>query len=794
MPSRPPPTPSAARVTVSPVPATEDPPDPPPLKGALAVLLEDRNLTGSEWCRAYAAAADAWLRDIFQQATAGDENGVTLLAVGGYGRGELAPFSDLDLVLVYDRRGRINPIADAVWYPIWDAGVRLDHSVRTAKEVRTAMDGDIKVALGLLDGRRVAGDERLAESVLTRGLDQWRTRASRWLPTVDELTRQRHERFGDLASLLEPDLKEARGGLRDLHQLRSLGQVVPVLTGVLEDPGLSQAAESLVAARVDLHRNTGRATNLLLLQDQDAVAASLGYDDADALMLALADAGRSLSWVNDDGWRRLESWLAGPVGRGGGRDRPLEPGLVLRDGEVTLLADAPLSSDTSLALRTAAASAELDRPMARTTLDRLATDAVAPNGTWPPDTRQALLRLLGAGRPAVAAIESLDQLGVWLRYLPEWAPIRNKPQRNAYHRFTVDRHLLETAAGAASMVGRVARPDLLLLGALLHDIGKGRGGDHTEIGIAVVRELAPRLGLDEGDTATLQTLVRYHLLLPEVATRRDLDDPATAGGVAAAVGDRGTLYLLGALTEADSLATGPSAWGPWKAGLVGRLVDLTAATLEGRPPVDARAAALGPEQQALLAAGRLQILADGGRIVVVAPDRPGLLATVAGVLTLAGTTVRSATTVSDPATAMALLRFDVTPTFDSLPEWGDVTGQLQAALEARIALPALLEERERQYARYRRASAAAPAEARVIIDNGASAASTVVEVRAPDRGAVLYRLAKALADSGLTITSALVTTMGAGVIDVFYVQDASGERLADPQALARLAATVESAL
>ena len=588
-------------------------------------LLEDRHLTGRDWCRAYAATVDAWVREVFQFGPlAATRKGLALLAVGGYGRGEMAPGSDLDLLLVHDRRGQIKPIADALWYPIWDTGLHLDHSVRTAKEVRSVMDDDIKVALGLLDGRRVAGDQTLAQADLGRSAEQWKTRASRWLPSVDEVTRQRHSRFDDLAFLLEPDLKESRGGQRDLHLLWSLGHVVPILAGVLDDPALGQAAEVLAAARVELHRATGRSTNTLLLQDQDAVAAALHYEDADALMAALADAGRALAWVNDDGWRRLESSLAGPARRAGGRDHPLEPGLVLRDGEVTLVADALLSVDTSLALRAAAISSELDLPMARSTLDRLAADAVAPDGLWPPETLLALVRLLGSGRPAVAAIEALDQRGIWVRYLPEWEPIRNRPQRNAYHRFTVDRHLVETAAGAAALTRTVDRPDLLLLGALFHDIGKGRGGDHTEIGISVVRQLGPRLGLSEVDVATLQTMVRHHLLLPDTATRRDLDDPVTAATVATAVGDRSTLELLAVLTEADSLATGPAAWGHWKAQLVAALVDLTAALLEGRPSPERGAAPLGAEQLALLAGGDLQLLGRRRRLTVAAPDRPGV--------------------------------------------------------------------------------------------------------------------------------------------------------------------------
>jgi [protein-PII] uridylyltransferase len=757
-------------------------------------LLENRSLTGAAWCCAYAEAADAWLQEVFRTATRGDDKGVALLAVGGYGRGEIAPRSDLDLLLVYDRRGRIKPVADAIWYPIWDAGLSLDHSVRTPREVRSAMDADIKVALGLLDARRVAGDLKLAGAVLTRALDQWRTRAGRWLPALDEVTRRRHQRFGDLAFLLEPDLKEARGGQRDLHLLWSLGRVVPVLAAVLDDPALTEAAATLAAARVELQRTTGRAANALLLQDQDAVAAALGCTDADELMAGLATAGRAVAWVNDDGWRRLESWLAGPARRAGSRDHPLEPGLVLRDGEITLVAEAPVSLDTSLPLRTAAVSAELDKPMARTTLDRLAAEARGPEDIWPPETLHAFLRLLGAGPPAVAAIEALDQLGVWVRYLPEWAAVRNKPQRNAYHRFTVDRHLVETAAGAARLTRSVARPDLLLLGALFHDIGKGRGGDHTELGVAIVGALGPRLALSEVDRGVLENLVRYHLLLPEVATRRDLDDPATAASVAAVVGDQETLYLLAALTEADSLATGPSAWGPWKAGLVDRLVTLTAAILRGQPLPESRPPDIGPEQRALLAAGGLHLWADGGRLTVAAPDQTGLLATVAGVLTLARVTVRSAATLSDPATGMALLRFEVAPAFDALPDWGQVRNNLAAALEGRLPLGPRLRERERASARHRWSAPPVPADVRVTIDNAASAAASVVEVRAPDRGPVLYQVGQALAGCGVTITRALVNTLGAEVLDVFYVQTVAGSRVDDPASQQALAEAVTRAL
>ena len=763
------------------------------LKELRAGLLADRSLEGLEWCAAYARAVDGWLAGLFQ--AAGGDHGFALIGVGGYGRGSLAPGSDLDVLLLHDGRSkRVKEVADAIWYPIWDTGLRLDHSVRTTKELRAAMDSDIKVALGVLDGRLIAGDRELAEPALGRAIELGSSRASRWLPELDRITRGRHERFGDLAFLLEPDLKEARGGLRDLQLLRSLCKVAPVLSDSLADRQLAWAERMLSSARVELQRPTGQSTNLLLLQDQDLVAGALGMDDADALMSAVADAARAIAWVSDDGWRRVTSWLAGPRGRRS-EELVLEPGVMLRDGEINLTAGADPAVDPSLALRAAAASAELDKPLARAALDRLAARTLAPEGVWPPRVLQALLRLLGAGRPAIAAIESLDQRGVWLRYLPEWSPVRNRPQRNAYHRFTVDRHLLEAVAVASTMQSEVHRPDLLLLGALLHDIGKGRGGDHTMIGMAVSAHLGCRMGLRATDVETLIDLIRLHLLLPDVATRRDLDDPATAAAVAAAVGNQDTLELLAALTEADSLATGPAAWGRWKAGLVARLVDQVAATLQGRPPPDNRRAELTPPERSLLASGTLEVVfTDEGRLLVAAPDQAGLLAHVAGVLTVSGAYVLSATTISDEATNMALLRFEVAPAFDELPDWTRVKADLQAALDGRMDVDRLLVERDARYARFAPSTSAHTPEVRVIFDNDSSPTSTIVEVRAPDRGPVLYRVTRALSAAGVTITCALVGTLGAEAIDVFYVHRNAGGRVTDPALQTQLRESVLSAL
>ncbi|HEX2038566.1 MAG TPA: nucleotidyltransferase domain-containing protein, partial [Acidimicrobiales bacterium] len=284
-------------------------------------MVEKAGLSGPAFCRAYTETADRWLKELL-----GDERGVALVAVGGYGRGEMAPWSDLDVVLVHAGRKDVRSVADRVWYPIWDAGVALDHSVRTVKEALAVAGDDLKAALGLLDARVVAGDASLGEELASKARAQWQSRAGKWLPRLQEAVAARHAEFDDVAFLLEPELKEGKGGLRDVHVL----QAVALATPVASDGGgpVREAAEVLLSVRVALHRRAGRALDRLLLQEQDAVAADLGYADADALMAAVAAAGRTIAWASDDAWARVASSLAGPRGRSAGRDRPLGRGLV----------------------------------------------------------------------------------------------------------------------------------------------------------------------------------------------------------------------------------------------------------------------------------------------------------------------------------------------------------------------------------------------------------------------------------------------------------------------------------
>jgi [protein-PII] uridylyltransferase len=311
--------------------STSGPPSLRATRQALAARV-GVDLPAAEFPRLYAAAADAFLTALLLSAAGGDTGGCALVAVGGYGRGELCPGSDLDVVLVHRRRSGVDAVAQRIWYGIWDDGVSLDHSVRTPREALAVAREDLKVALGLLDWRLVAGDGEVAAQLGAGAGELWTARARRWLPELRSSLAERHRRCGEVPFLLEPDLKESQGGLRDVHALRAAAAAAPVLGALLGDRPLVEPEALLTRCRVALQSAQARPSERLALQDQDRVAATLGFEGADALMAAVAAAGREVSWVSADAWRRVSSWLEGPRSRGS-RDRPLAPGIVLRDGE-----------------------------------------------------------------------------------------------------------------------------------------------------------------------------------------------------------------------------------------------------------------------------------------------------------------------------------------------------------------------------------------------------------------------------------------------------------------------------
>jgi [protein-PII] uridylyltransferase len=758
-------------------------------------------------------ALDAWLGELLADAVAGTPpptrrrgspspltgtEGLALVAVGSLGRREPAPHGDLDLVLVHDDRPEIAALADALWYPIWDAGLRLDHSVRSVTEAVGVAATDVKAGLGLLDARLVAGDAALAASLRTATLASWRSSASRLLPQLRDLRRDRARLVGELAFLLEPDLKEAYGGLREGQVLRAVAAAQ-----LADEPGaeVEQAYALLLNVRDELRRRAGRATDVLVRQEQRPVAEALGLADEDALLREVSLAGRRLAFVADETWRRVE---AASVRRPRARYRrvqrePLADGVVRQGDEVVLARDARPAADPGLLWRAAAAAARADLPLSPYTLKVLAVHSPPLPEPWPAEVRWSFLRLLASGRPAVTVLEQLDQEGLLDRVLPEWERVRSLPQRHPWHRFTVDRHLVEAAAAASELTRDVDRPDLLLVAALLHDIGKGWEGDHSVVGEPVAARIAARMGFAEADVAVVATLVRHHLLLPDTATRRDIDDPATIERVAETIGsDPAVLQLLHALAQADGAATSASAWSPWKAHLVAGLVARVQAAL-GSPAAGGHEPVLEPTPPQVTARlpdpglGAITVgiedVADGQQVTIGMPDRPGVFSLCAGVLALNQLDVRAAKVSSDDGRGTAV--FAVRPRFGRAPVPQILADGVRAALDGTLPLADRLRQREADY-RQDGVRSAPPRiswhDAEVSGDDAG-----IVEVRAGDRAGLLYRLTAALAAEGMDVTGARVETLGADAVDSFYVCSPTGSPLDAAQRARVERALVEAA-
>jgi [protein-PII] uridylyltransferase len=491
-------------------------------------------------------------------------------------------------------------------------------------------------------------------------------------------------------------------------------------------------------------------------------------------MLNLAGAAHAIEWATERFWRRVDRLV-----RSGGRAvsrtnvmATLAPGVVVIDDEAHVAADAEVD-EPSFVFRYAAAAAHAGYPLGGRALRLLASRGVPPGEVWTERTLRAFVSLLGAGQPLVHTVEALERYGLFSRYLPEWRAVRSLPQRNAFHTYTVDRHLLQTVANATEHVRAVGRPDLLLLGALMHDLGKGYPGDHTEVGMDLVDTVAARMGLPDDDIRTLRSLVEHHLLLAETATRRDLSDPRTAALAAEAVGDKETLDLLAALTEADSRATGPAAWSSWKQALIEELVLVTRAVLHG-----GQVAPPAPDASRFAHLARL-VETDGAMHIehvdqgdvdllrIASRDRTGLFAQIAGVLALHGLDVLSASAATG-ADGVAVDEFRVAKLDAALPNWQRIEHDLRATAAGEIDIDSRLEHRLRS-TRRRRPLAAAPPRLEVLLSNEASASTTVVEVRTADAPAVLYRLSHALTGLDLDVRSAVVATLGHEVVDAFYV-------------------------
>jgi len=754
------------------------------------LLSDGAELDATRLREAWLELHESWLAAKAVEIGITDGSGFAIVGVGGLGRRELLPHSDLDLILLHDNKsdGELEQVADRLWYPLWDANVRLDHSVRTVTGALHVANSDMTAALGMLEARHITGDAGLSAGLIEGVRRQWRTAIRSRMDELVEMTNARWLRNGRISQRAEPDLKWGRGGLRDVQLLDALALAQLIDRHGMANPdmpggSLDDAHLILLNVRTELHRATGRGRDQLLAQFADEISAALHVGDRFDLARMLSGAGRTIAYHSESGLRTAQNALprrgiSALVRRP--KRRPLDEGVVEYDGEIGLAREAKPETDPGLVLRVAAAAADNNLPIGAGTLKRLADSAPDLPTPWPRAALDDLLVVLLAGPPALNTIEALDRTGLWGRLLPEWDAVRDLPPRDVSHKWTVDRHIVETTINAAPLTTRVARSDLLALGALLHDIGKGRGVDHCVLGADLVIPIAERLGLPPQDVDTISNMVRHHLLLPVTASRGDLNDPKTIEAVSEALGgDSQLLELLHTLAEADSKATGPGVWSDWKASLMADLVRRCRMMMAGEPLPHAEPVA--PHYLSLAADRGVHVEitpGDGERLhaVMVAPEERGLVSKAAAVLALNSLRVLSASVNIHEGVAIA--EFVVSPLFGSPPAADLLRQHFVGALKGDDVL-GTLEKRDSDAANSAMARAGevqvgAPltrstAPPRILWLETDAPGQLVVEVRAMDRIGLLALLTRALEDAGAELAWAKINTFGSTATDVFCV-------------------------
>jgi [protein-PII] uridylyltransferase len=817
-------------------------------------LKEHPGRSGKDLVEALTAAMDAAVRAVWRDSVGMDDR-IALVALGGYGRGELSPQSDVDLMVLHAGRSVAPDVGKRLFYELWDAGFVVGHAIRSVKDSLKLATVNLEAETSFLDARLIAGDERLFAGFVADAIKQTRKRGLRFVEALRDEAAERHAREGAASYLLEPNLKDGAGGLRDRSVVGWLAKVFeldPVELTAVEPDEMDRAAELLFRARNQLHFLVGRPNDVLLLAHQDPVAESLGYRGngrpaVDAFLRDLYGAARVVAFATSSAVAELSGRLARKRSR-----RELAPGVALEDGRVRITERVSPGADPALTMRAFAEAAHAGAPVAAETLTWLRREAEAGPAEypWSADTRKAFFRLLAAGAGAAGPLDAMDQAGLLARFLPEWDGVRCQPQHNVYHRFTVDVHLLRAVARATELAREEADPlardvwrdiadhDRVLLACLLHDIGKGTEEDHSIYGETLARQICKRIGLASQATEDVVWLVRHHLLLPDTATRRDTGDENLVVETAASVGEAERLKMLYVVSVADGIATGPAAWNPWKATLVGELFTKVMHVLErgevvGRDATDLlklRAAelrqALSRYPEALveshlhtmprayflafptealirhfalmateLGPSEVRVHHTPGEapgvydLIVVARDRPGLFSKASGALALNGISVLAAQ-IFTGRDGIAVEAFRVEGAHDRQIEadrWQRVEANLQRALAGRISLDLRLAEKRDAYERPSKGKREPP---RVVVDNRVSDFYTVVEVHATDRVGLLYDITRALADMELDIHAAKVATYAEDIVDVFYVRDVDGQKVTDAEHMREIERTV----
>jgi [protein-PII] uridylyltransferase len=855
--------------------------------------FESQELTGLAAARWLAALMDGLVGAIHaygqamvppRNAAEAQERPFALVATGGFGRGVLAPHSDVDLLFLVDGTpgGRTQRLVEYILYLLWDLGLKVGHATRTVKECLDEGARDATVLTALVDARLLQGDravfdrfqEAFSRDRVAQGLGPF-------LASKRAERMARHQRYGDSPYLVEPHIKEGRGGLRDLQTLYWLARYafgttrMPELVGP-ESPGggllsehearaIRRAWNFLWTVRFHLHYVAGRAEERLTFDFQPVVGARMGYrphgrqDGVERFMkhlfLTVRDVLR-LTRVLEPAIERAA--LGPPAQRREGDAALATAGLAFADGK---LVAAPPNRDFTrepmLMLRILAAARDRKleiHPLALRALIRHANHAARLRGEA---EANALFLDLLTGRDAAAWLRLMNETGFLSRFIPDWARIVGLMQFDTYHVFTVDEHtievigvlqqlergeLAEVAPVASEIVGHVQSRRALYVAALLHDIAKGRGGDHSELGARIAQDVCPRLGMTPEETETVSWLVLHHLLLSQTAFKRDIEDPKTILDIADLVQSPERLRLLLVLTVADMRGVGPKVWNGWKATLlrevywrvaevlagglsvperdvrVARARDAAAAMLAAWPEADrrrflelgypgywlsfdaethARHAALIREAEATKAplTVRTRVLEARAvtEVTVYAADHPGLFSRIAGALAVAGASIVDAR-IHTLTNGMALDTFwvqDITgAAFDAPHRLARLSVLIEQVLSGRLRLAEEIRKVRREPSRLR----AVTVPPRAVFDNHASNTHTVIEVNGRDRPGLLHDVTAAISAEGLQIASAHITTYGVRAVDVFYVKDVFGLKVENERRLASLRRAIEAAL
>ncbi len=813
-----------------------------------ALLLKQSRLVDEFIAEHFSAAAEGKATD-----------SVALVALGGYGRSELFPYSDIDLLILFreDAKEEMEKVANGVLYPLWDTGLDVGHGVRTVEECLDFAREDFFFQVAMLDARFLVGSEDLFEELL----DKYRTKfiegsRDEFVHAMKTFRGARRKRYGTHSYLLEPNIKESKGGMRDIQAMLWTAAFVFGLydldaiadAGILLDEEKKKFLESwnvLTRVRNRLHYISGRKNDQLYFEQQEEVAEAFEYRSGNGV-LGVEEFMRELYGhlqviaVSTDLFFDHVDDVLGFAGGKGTEIKVIEKGIEARNNRIHLTASSEdLKNRPYLLMRCFLASAKNGLPVHHRTRKTITAHLGLIDDKVCSSARMSrpFFEILESNEDVLLVLEAMLETGLLSAYIPEFGRIELLVQHDIYHIYTVDRHLLQSieelhrlTTSEESVFLSIASPHVLYLATLLHDIGKGAGGNHSVIGAEMIGEVGRRLGLNEAECACLEFVVRYHLFMPENALRRDLNDEKFIKRCAETIGDAERLAMLYLISVADSHATGPSAWSDWKGTLLYEMYmkvhpylqfkqvdDVVPLMNQGVDWLRERVASLigadegghvtvsdfssdyllsfTPEavaahvkvhrenhkilqQKALIIPQKLQ---TQWSLLIMSQDQNGLLAKICGVLSLHNLSVLNAqifTWKNRSAVDVLEVRPEDGACYEE-KDWQAINDDLNLALNHRLGLGHRLYKKLSSGMTKRKHSVGV-SETKVVIDNEASDRYTIVEVYSVDRPGQLYRITQTLADFGINIYRAYIATEVEQLIDVFYVLDSHQEKVIEP--------------